>query len=146
MVADIFWPELVMGGVDWKSFATIIVARCNLNPTNAVETFNAPWGQRRGGVCALCTVCSLSPCSVGGSVRVKRHKRLKSSSVLLDYIEPAWAAKGPRQAQRKKETTQPMLFRYQLGMVCSDQFAHRTWPRLKYLAVANRTGLDRSAA
>ena len=52
MVADIFWPELVMGGVDWKSFATIIVARCNLNPTNAVETFNAPWGQRRGGKCA----------------------------------------------------------------------------------------------
>jgi hypothetical protein len=52
MVADIFWPELVMGGVDWKSFATIIVARCNLNPTNAVETFNAPWGQRRGRKCA----------------------------------------------------------------------------------------------
>jgi hypothetical protein len=36
----------------------------------------------------------------GGSVRIKRTMRIKSTTVLLDYIVPAWAAKGPKQAQR----------------------------------------------
>jgi hypothetical protein len=109
-VADIFSPELVMGGVDWKSFATIIVARCNLNPTHAVETFQCPVGAAaRGEVCALCTVCSLSPCSVGGRVRVKRTMRVKSTTVLLDSIVPAWATKGSKTgtARRRAKKRHP---------------------------------------
>jgi hypothetical protein len=57
--------------------------------------------QRRGGsVCVMRTMLVKSPHRRGGSVRAMRHKRLKSTSVLLDYIVPAWAAKGPKQAQR----------------------------------------------
>ncbi len=45
-----------MGGVDkWlEVFCNNHRNRWNLNPTNAVETFNAPWSQQRGGKgCAL---------------------------------------------------------------------------------------------